>query len=92
LKAAGGEAWQTWNEGPKGDGDTRNGGVRDVLVGQQIKKDGANLGSWDPDRGFIGSQCGRLGTTALCIINLEAYYRYGLPDKKDDKKNLDLKK
>jgi hypothetical protein len=82
LKTSGGEAWQTWNEGPKQVNGTRKGGFRDILVGKQITREGANVGSWDPDSGMIGSNCGRLGTTALCVLNLQVHYRYGAPDKK----------
>jgi hypothetical protein len=71
----GGDEWQDWNEGPKVDGK-RKGGMRDWLVELQVTKAGANLGSWDPETGFIGNQCGRVGTTALCVLTLEAYYRY----------------
>jgi hypothetical protein len=95
LKNYGGEEWTTWNEGPKTAEGTRKGGVRDWLVSQQVKKDGADLGSWDPEAGWYGTQCGRLGTTAICIINLEAYYRYVPPvpaEKKDDKKPADPNK
>jgi hypothetical protein len=67
--------------------------MRDWLCDLQHKKEDANLGSWDADRGFIGQGCGRLGTTALCVLTLEAPYRYlslkkgaeSKPNKKDDK-------
>ena len=88
----GGDDWVTWNEGPKAADGTRKGGMRDWFINQQIKKD-ANNGSWDPEAGFIGSSCGRLGTTAMCVLTLEVYYRH-LPlhkraadsPKPDDKK------
>lgn len=82
-----GDEWQTWNEGKKAADDTRKGGMRDVLTGAQITKNGADRGSWDPDAGFIGSSCGRLGTTALCVLSLEVYYRYAPPYERptDDK-------
>ena len=71
-----GEDWRTWNEGPKSATDgTRKGGMRDWLIGQQLKKD-LNKGSWEPEAGFIGSSCGRLGTTAMCLLTLEVYYRH----------------
>lgn len=92
VRSVGGEAWQTWNEGPKAADGTRKDGLRDILIAAQITQPGANQGSWDPDAAFIGQSCGRLGTTALCVINLEAYYRYGTPDKKDDKKGPGPKK
>jgi hypothetical protein len=71
-----GEEWKTWNEGPKQADGTRKGGMRDWLVTTQDKKNGPNLGSWDPEAGFIGGSCGRLGTTAMCVLTLEVYYRH----------------
>ncbi len=71
-----GDDWKDWNEGPKGADGTRKGGMRDWLVSLQNKKEGANQGSWEPEAGFIGNQCGRLGTTALCLLTLEVYYRH----------------
>ncbi|VTU01350.1 Uncharacterized protein OS=Blastopirellula marina DSM 3645 GN=DSM3645_18766 PE=4 SV=1: Prenyltrans_2 [Gemmataceae bacterium] len=70
-----GDEWRTWNEGPKGADGVRKGGMRDWLVGVQVKKDGPNLGSFDPDGDWIGRSCGRLGTTAMCLLTLEVYYR-----------------
>ncbi|VTS03940.1 Uncharacterized protein OS=Planctomyces limnophilus (strain ATCC 43296 / DSM 3776 / IFAM 1008 / 290) GN=Plim_1146 PE=4 SV=1: Prenyltrans_2 [Gemmata massiliana] len=73
-----GEEWKTWNEGPKQTDGTRKGGMRDWLVGQQSKKD-LNTGSWDPEAGpnnWFGRECGRLGTTAMCLLTLEVYYRH----------------
>ena len=63
---------QTWN--PK---------IRDLLVKLQVKTAGANKGSWDKDQGHIGGSCGRLGTTCLCLLTLEVYYRH-LPLYKRD--------
>ncbi|MCU0704333.1 MAG: terpene cyclase/mutase family protein [Fimbriiglobus sp.] len=64
-----GEEWhKQWN--PK---------MRDMLVGKQVKDPNkpAVDGSWDPDGGqWIGPHCGRLGTTALCLLTLEVYYRH----------------
>jgi hypothetical protein len=71
-----GEEWKQWNEGTKQKDGTRKGGARDLLIDLQHKKGGAREGSWDPDGGFIGRQCGRLGTTALCLLTLEVYYRH----------------
>ena len=31
------------------------------------------------DQGFIGSSCGRLGTTAMAVLTLQVYYRYPPP-------------
>lgn len=71
-----GEEWKTWNEGPKGADGVRKGGMRDWLVTSQVRKDGANHGSWDPEQGWFGSSCGRLGTTAMVLLTLEVYYRH----------------
>ncbi len=70
-----GEEWKTWNEGAKQPDGTRKGGMRDWLVTTQTKKD-VNLGSWEPEDGFFGKSCGRLGTTAVAILTLEVYYRH----------------
>jgi len=50
--------------------------MRDWLISLQIKKDGATQGSFEPEAGWIGRSCGRLGTTAMCILTLEVYYRH----------------
>jgi hypothetical protein len=71
-----GDDWKNWNEGSKQADGTRKGGMRDWLIELQSKKPGANHGSWEPDTGFIGRSCGRLGTTALSILTLEVYYRH----------------
>ena len=71
-----GEDWKNWKEGPKAADGVRKGGMRDWLVTEQNRKDGANHGSWDPEGGFFGSECGRLGTTAMCLLTLEVYYRH----------------
>ncbi|MBA4066536.1 MAG: hypothetical protein C0501_23095 [Isosphaera sp.] len=76
LHAFGGDEWKEWNEGKKQAGGTRKGGMRDWLVDLQVRKDGANLGSWEADAGTVGGHCGRLGTTALCVLTLEVYYRH----------------
>jgi hypothetical protein len=49
--------------------------MRDLLIDLQVKRAGDTKGSWDKDQGFIGSSCGRLGTTALAVLTLEVYYR-----------------
>jgi hypothetical protein len=76
-----GAEWKEWNEGPL-EGGKRVGGMRDWLVKTQSSA-GANSGSWDPDRGHMGSGSGRIGTTCLCILTLEVYYRH-LPTFKRD--------
>ncbi len=69
----GGETWfKDWN--PR---------VRDMLINKQVVGAGDNSGSWDPDTGTIGGMCGRLGTTCLCLLTLEVYYRH-LPLYKKD--------
>ncbi len=62
--------------------------MRDMLINMQITEKTPNLkaadmGSWPKDNQFIGSECGKLGTTALCILTLEVYYRH-LPLYKRD--------
>ncbi|QDT65739.1 prenyltransferase/squalene oxidase repeat-containing protein [Calycomorphotria hydatis] len=59
----GGEQWQAWNSA-----------VREVLVADQLKS-GENSGSWDPT-GPWGRYGGRLYSTALSTLCLEAYYRF----------------
>jgi hypothetical protein len=80
----GGDEWKDWNEGPKDAEGKRKGGMRDWLVGLQEQREGANPGSWDSDKGFIGTHCGRLGTTVLCVLTLEIYYRYPVAHKKKE--------
>lgn len=79
------EEWNSWNEGPKAADGTRKGGMRDWLVKAQVREKGANNGSWDPENGIIGSSCGRLGTTAMCVLTLEVYYRHLPLYKRGDK-------
>jgi hypothetical protein len=72
-----GEDWKNWNEGPKQADGVRKGGMRDWLVGTQIKMgEAAKAGSWDPEAGMFGANCGRLGTTAMSLLTLEVYYRH----------------
>jgi hypothetical protein len=71
-----GEEWKQWNEGTKQQDGTRKGGMRDLLLACQNTKPGADEGSWEPEAGFIGRHCGRLGTTSLCLLTLEVYYRH----------------
>lgn len=68
---------KTWN--PK---------MRDMLISMQHKGgDDTIRGSWDKDMGFIGSACGKLGTTCLALLTLEVYYRH-LPLYKRDNGGL----
>lgn len=65
MKTAGGANWDRWNNV-----------VRDMVVGlQKPKESGCERGSWDPDPRW-GSQGGRVYSTALAVLTLEAYYRF----------------
>jgi hypothetical protein len=81
VRYYGGEEWKTWNEGAKKADGTRKGGVAEWLIGLQSKRP-QDRGSWDPEQGglggnpWIGNNCGRHGTTCLCLLTLEVYYRY----------------
>jgi hypothetical protein len=75
VRFYGGEEWKTWNEGKKQADGTRKGGMQDWLIELQSKRP-TDRGSWDPDVGFIGRSCGRMGTTCLALLTLEVYYRY----------------
>ena len=67
-----GPAWKKWNER-----------VRDFLISKQ-KKDGADKGSFEKDGGgLFGAQIGKVGTTCMCLLTLEVYYRH-LPLYKRD--------
>ena len=57
--------------------------MQETLIKKQLKGDGPNRGSWNPDGGHIGGSCGRLGTPCLCLLTLEVYYRH-LPLYKRD--------
>lgn len=62
--------------------------MRDMLIGLQLTEKtpnvkAADIGSWQKDNHFIGSECGKLGTTCLCVLTLEVYYRH-LPLYKRD--------
>ena len=63
-----GDTWTKWNAA-----------MRDALIEFQIVDAAtpATLGSWDPDKAaWMGSGCGRLGTTCTCLLTLEVYYRH----------------
>ncbi len=85
VRHAGGDNWKTWNEGPKAEDGSRKGGMRDWLVSTQNRRNGPHQGSWDPEAGWFGQSCGRLGTTAVCLLTLEVYYRYA-PTEPTEKK------
>ncbi len=63
LAQVGGTPWDTWNRA-----------LRDTLIGMQ-RRDKPWEGSWDPSCVW-GGYGGRVYTTALAILCLEAYYRY----------------
>ncbi|HSQ54910.1 MAG TPA: prenyltransferase/squalene oxidase repeat-containing protein [Gemmata sp.] len=75
VRYFGGEEWKKWNEGAQQPDGTRKGGVPEWLISMQSKRD-VDRGSWDSDTTWIGSNCGRHGTTCLCLLTLEVYYRY----------------
>ena len=63
-----GETWTKWNAA-----------MRDMLIGLQVLDNSkqATYGSWDPDKApWMGTGCGRLGTTCMCLLTLEVYYRH----------------
>lgn len=90
VRFYGGEQWRTWNEGPAGADGRRTGGLADTLLRLQVRTP-TDRGSWnpqmDPNHLSFGVQCGRLGTTCMCLLTLEVYYRYapetekGKPEK-----------
>jgi hypothetical protein len=81
VRFYGGEEWKTWNEGPMGADGRRSGGLPDWLLSLQVKTP-QNRGSWDNENGWFGQGCGRLGTTCMCLLTLEVYYRYSPEDEK----------
>ncbi|OWK47170.1 hypothetical protein [Fimbriiglobus ruber] len=83
VRFYGGNEWTTWNEGtPKSGGAPRKSGMQDWLIERQVRTPD-DRGSWDPPQGDpqIAPNCGRLGTTALCLLTLEVYYRYDPSEK-----------
>ncbi len=67
MHNAGGEAWETWN--PK---------VRELLIDlqDQGKETPHQKGSWSPIGDDYAKQGGRLMSTSLSLLILEAYYNY----------------
>jgi hypothetical protein len=63
LREYGGEPWERWNAA-----------LRDLLV-QEQRQSGADAGSWDP-RDVWGIYGGRVYSTAMATLCLEAYYRF----------------
>ncbi len=63
-----GDTWVKWNAA-----------MRDMLIKLQIDDVAkpATHGSWDPDKApWMGSGCGRMGTTCMALLTLEVYYRH----------------
>ena len=85
-----GDAWDFWNEGPKGKGSHT--GIRDTLIARQCttaEKVGlpdatpalpprlaCEDGSWDPTGAWGEDGGGRIMYTSLSLVTLEVYYRY----------------
>ena len=63
LQQLGGERWDRWNAA-----------LQDALLRRQSRQ-GTLAGSWDADTVW-GSYGGRVYTTAMAALCLEAYYRY----------------
>ena len=59
-----GQPWEKWNER-----------AQPILLGNQVRNNGRNDGSWDPV-GQWGPHAGRPVITALATLSLEVYYRY----------------
>lgn len=85
VRFHGGIEWQTWNEGQLAADGTRKGGVQDWLISLQDRTP-TNRGSWPVDVVYGRYFYGRLGTTALCLLTLEVYYRYTPENANDPKK------
>lgn len=72
----GGKQWTLWNEGSKETGQV---GLRDMLIKDMVAdprgKKPHEVGSWRPAPGAT-TQGGRIMSTALSLLILEAYYRY----------------
>ena len=64
-----------------------NPAMRKILLDKQMTVASgakpADIGSFPKDSQFIGSSCGKLGTTCLACLTLEVYYRH-LPLGKRD--------
>ena len=61
----GGTYWEAWNPA-----------LRDMLI-QQQRRGGDADGSWDPVGARDGRRGGRAYTTAMGLLCLEIYFRYG---------------
>lgn len=67
--------------------DQWNPAMRDMLLAKQAPQDHKDYGSWEAEDGITGRHVGRLGTTCLCLLTLEVYYRH-LPLYKRDTAGL----
>ncbi len=63
MYQVGGTAWDQWSKA-----------VNDAVIKKQ-RSDGNSKGSWDPVDAW-GSDGGRVYSTAILVLTLEAYYRY----------------
>ena len=79
VRFYGGDEWKRWNEGPLGADGKPTGGLSDWLLRLQVRTP-TNRGSWDIENGVFGLNCGRLGTTCMCLLTMEVYYRYAPED------------
>ncbi len=79
VRFYGGDEWKRWNEGPPGVDGKPTGGLSDWLLRLQVRTP-TNRGSWDIENGWFGANCGRLGTTCMCLLTMEVYYRYAPED------------
>lgn len=70
-----GSEWMDWMEGQKHPDGVRRRGLRTELANLQVQKEGPDRGRFNPAAGWVGKQWGALGTTALCVLTLEAPYR-----------------
>ena len=64
LFQMGGRHWTEWSKA-----------MTEAIVKPQ-RKDGNYKGSWDPEFDVWGEDGGRVFTTAISVLTLEAYYRY----------------
>lgn len=61
----GGAQWDAWNNV-----------MREQVISRQEQNEGPSLGSWTPAADDHGSKAGRLYSTCLNVMILEAYYRH----------------
>ncbi len=61
----GGQSWKDWNEK-----------MRESLLKDQDKSNGAMSGSWNATGAGHSAAGGRIMQTSLCLLTLEVYYRH----------------